>query len=60
MASTAQVIKDFKHCVQCYYLKEFMSKFKFNHLICKEFLCLLLVEHEFNYTKNSSDIFFSV
>ena len=56
MTSPAQVEKDFKHCVQCNYLKESMSKFKCNHLICKECLCLLLVEHEFNYTKNSSDI----
>ena len=56
MTSPAQVEKDFKHCVQCNYLKESMSKFKCNHLICKECLCLLLVEHEFNYTKNISDI----
>jgi len=56
MSSPAQEVKDFKHCVQCNYLKESMSKFKCNHLICKECLCLLLVEHEFNYTKNISDI----
>ena len=56
MTSPAQVEKDFKHCVQCNYLKESMSKFKCNHLICKECLCLLLVEHEFNYTKNISDM----
>ena len=56
MSSPAQEVKDFKHCVQCNYLKESMSKFKCNHLICKECLCLLLVEHEFNYTKNSSDM----
>ena len=33
-----------------------MTKFSCNHLICKECLCLLLIENEFNYTKNSSNI----
>ena len=56
MTSPTQVEKDFTHCVQCNYLKESMSKFSCNHLICKECLCLLLVEHEFNYTKNCLDI----
>ena len=56
MASPAKVDKIITNCVQCNYLKESMTKFSCNHLICKECLCLLLVENEFNYTKNSSDI----
>ena len=44
------------NCVECNYLKESMIKFSCNHLICKECLCLLLVEKEFNYTKNYLDI----
>ena len=56
MTSPAQVEKIITNCVQCNYLKESMTKFTCNHLICKECLCLLLVEHEFNYTKNCLDI----
>ena len=56
MTSPAQVEKIITNCVQCNYLKESMTKFACNHLICKECLCLLLVEHEFNYTKNCLDI----
>ena len=44
------------NCVECNYLKESMIKFSCNHLICKECLCLLLVEKEFNYTKDISDV----
>ena len=44
------------NCVECNYLKESMIKFSCNHLICKECLCLLLVEKEFNYTKNFLDV----
>jgi len=56
MATSAQIEKNFTHCVQCNYLKDSMTKFSCNHLICRECLCLLLVEKEFNYTKNSLDI----
>ena len=56
MASTKPIKKNFTHCVQCNYLKESMSKFSCKHLVCKECLCLLLVEHEFNYKNNSLDI----
>ena len=56
MASPAQIEKNFTHCVQCNYLKDSMTKFSCKHLICRECLCLLLVEKEFNYTKNSLDI----
>ena len=44
------------NCIECNYLKESMIKFSCNHLICKECLCLLLIEKEFNYTKNFSDV----
>ena len=54
--TSAQVEKIITNCVECNYLKKGMNKFTCNHLICKECLCLLLVEHEFNYTKNCSDI----
>ena len=54
--TSAQVEKIITNCVECNYLKKAMNKFTCNHLICKECLCLLLVEHEFNYTKNCSDI----
>ena len=54
--TSSQVEKNFTHCVECNYLKKPMQKFSCNHLICKECLCLSLVEHEFNYTKNYSDI----
>ena len=58
MSSSAQnkVEKNFTHCVQCNYLKESMSKFSCNHLICRECLCLLLTENEFNYKQNTLDI----
>ena len=56
MASSPQVEKIITNCVQCNYLKESMTKFSCNHLICKECLCLLLIVREFNYTKNCSDI----
>ena len=56
MSSQTKVEKIITHCVECNYLKKGMNKFTCNHLICKECLCLLLVEHEFNYTKNCSDI----
>ena len=50
-------VKIITNCVQCTYLKESMLKFSCNHLICKECLCLLLIENEFNYNKKStSDI----
>ena len=54
--TSSQVEKNFTHCVECNYLKKPMEKFSCKHLICKECLCLSLVEHEFNYTKNCSDI----
>ena len=54
--TSAQVEKIITNCVECNYLKKGMNKFTCNHLICKECLCLLLVEHEFNYTKNCSDV----
>ena len=45
------------NCIQCNYLKESMQKFSCNHLICKECLCLLLIENEFNHNKiNLSNI----
>ena len=58
MSSSAQnkVEKNFTHCVQCNYLKESMSKFSCNHLICRECLCLLLTENEFNYKENTLEI----
>ena len=58
MSSSAQnkVEKNFTHCVQCNYLKESMSKFSCNHLICRECLCLLLTEKEFNYKQNTLEM----
>ena len=56
MTSQTKVEKIITNCVQCNYLKDSMTKFSCNHLICKECLCLLLIENEFNYTKNMSDI----
>ena len=56
MSSPAKVEKIITHCVECNYLKQSMTKFSCNHLICKECLCLLLIENEFNYTNLSSDI----
>ena len=58
MSSPAQnkVEKNFTHCVQCNYLKESMSKFSCNHLICRECLCLLLTEKEFNYKQNTLEM----
>ena len=58
MSSSAQnkVEKNFTHCVQCNYLKESMSKFSCKHLICRECLCLLLTENEFNYKQNTLEI----
>ena len=56
MSSPSESEKIITNCVQCNYLKESMSKFSCNHLICKECLCLLLIENEFNYTKNCSNI----
>ena len=58
MSSSAQnkVEKNFTHCIQCNYLKESMSKFSCNHLICRECLCLLLTENEFNYKENTLEI----
>ena len=45
------------NCMQCNYLKESMQKFSCNHLICKECLCLLLIENEFNHNQiNISNI----
>ena len=45
------------NCIQCNYLKESMQKFSCNHLICKECLCLLLIENEFNHNQiNISNI----
>ena len=45
------------NCIQCNYLKESMQKFSCNHLICKECLCLLLIENEFNHNQiNLSNI----
>ena len=59
MSSPQKVEKIATNCVECNYLKESMTKFSCNHLICKECLCLLLVENEFNYTKLTSDIVLS-
>ena len=56
MSSPTKVEKIITHCVECNYLKQSMTKFSCNHLICKECLCLLLIENEFNYTNLSSDI----
>ena len=56
MTSQSESEKIITNCIQCNYLKESMTKFSCNHLICKECLCLLLIENEFNYTKNSSNI----
>ena len=44
------------NCIQCNYLKESMQKFSCNHLICKECLCLLLIENEFNHNQINIDI----
>ena len=56
MSSPQKLDKIATNCVECNYLKESMTKFSCNHLICKECLLLLLVEKEFNYTKLTSDI----
>ena len=45
------------NCMECNYLKESMQKFSCNHLICKECLCLLLIDNEFNHNQiNISNI----
>ena len=59
MSSPTKVEKIITNCIECNFLKDEMSKFSCNHLICKECLCLLLVENEFNYSKISSEIVLS-
>ena len=42
-------------CSECKYPKNCMLKFKCNHSICKECLCLLIIENEFLYKDNKSE-----
>ena len=45
-------------CIVCGYSKEGMQKFPCNHIICKECLCLILIEDEFDHENITSNIIF--
>ena len=45
-------------CIVCNYLKEGMQKFPCSHIICKECLCLILIESEFDHENITSNITF--
>ena len=56
--TTQQTEKMITNCIECTYLKEGMQKFPCEHLICKECLCLLLIDQEFNHKTITSNIIF--
>ena len=56
--TTQQTEKMITNCIECTYLKEGMQKFPCEHLICKECLCLLLIDQEFNHKAITSNIIF--
>ena len=46
------------NCIICNYSKEGMQKFPCGHIVCKECLCLIIIESEFDHENITSNISF--